>query len=108
FFEVSPPRRNSYYADERFQLALARSDRAGMESAISEILEPKLMKRRQDADEDGYTQWFISTYAVIYTKIAWRHGYQIDVDSPWVPNEWLPNTPLDHYEDPYPFMRDLD
>jgi len=108
FFEVSPARRKDYFADQRFHLALTQGDEAGMASAILELLDPKLMKRREEADESGYTKWFINTYAVIYTKIAWRHGYQIEVDSPWVPKEWLPTAPLAEYVDPYPFMQQFD
>lgn len=108
FLHDVPRARKSYEADQRFHLALARGDRLAMESAIAQMLEPALMKRRQNKDETGYTQWFISTYAVIYSKIAWRHGYQVEVDSPWVPKEWLPVAPLSCYEDPYPFLRDFD
>lgn len=108
FLAEMPKTRKSYVADQRFHLALAHGDVSAMEVALAEMLDPALMKRRRDKDESGYTQWFISTYAVIYSKIAWRHGYQVEVDSPWVPKEWLPVAPLPCYEDPYPFLQELD
>ena len=55
--------------------------------------------------EGGYTADLICTPAVIYSKLAWRHGYEIVVDSPYIPKEWLPITPLDTYEDPFEFMK---
>ncbi len=108
FLAEMPKTRRSYVADQRFHLALAHGDVSAMESALAEMLDPAVMKRRREKDESGYTQWFISTYAVIYSKIAWRHGYQVEVDSLWVPKEWLPVAPLPCYEDPYPFLQEFD
>ncbi len=108
FLAEMPKTRKSYVADQRFHLALAHGDVSAMEVALAEMLDPAVMRRRREKDESGYTQWFISTYAVIYSKIAWRHGYQVEVDSLWVPKEWLPVAPLPCYEDPYPFLQELD
>ena len=78
-----------------------------MEAALLELIEPTLMRRRQ-AEERAYTQYFICTCAVVYAKIAWRHGYHVTVDSPWVPREWLPVAPLPSYENAFAFMAGLD
>lgn len=97
----------SYLIDHRFYLALAKGDKSGMEQVLLEKTTPIERKRRHD-QESGLTHNFIVSYAVIFAKLAWRNGYQVEVDSPWVPKEWLPIQPLDHYEDPWPFMRDFD
>jgi hypothetical protein len=54
--------------------------------------------------ETGYTEELISTMPVIYAKIAWYHGHEVRVDSPYVPVAWLPMTPLPAYEDRYDFL----
>jgi Immunity protein 49 len=64
---------------------------------------PKALASRSN-DEGGFTEDLISTPAFIYAKIAWRHGYEVVVDSPFVPSEWLPISPLDRYENHYAFL----
>lgn len=97
----------SYLIDHRFYLALAKGDKAGMEQVLLEKTTPIQRRRRHD-QESGITHNFIVSHAVIFAKLAWRNGYQVKIDSPWVPKEWLPIQPLDHYEDPWPFMQDFD
>jgi hypothetical protein len=53
----------------------------------------------------GYAADLISTAAVIYAKIAWHHGYEVRVDSPYIPPEWLPTEPLERYDDHYGFLK---
>jgi hypothetical protein len=101
-----PERMKRFASDNRFFVALARGDIRAMEDALSEMVKPDSIKWRNE--DDGYTGWFIVREAVIYNKIAWLHGYQVDIGSPWIPSEWLPISPLPHYEDPYPFMQLFD
>ena len=42
---------------------------------------------------------------MIYAKIAWRSGYEVEVDLPCIPKEWLPVTPLDNYDEHYDFLK---
>ena len=107
FLNDVPAKQSAYQADSRFHLALSEGDVAGMESALAELLEPKLMRRRQQ-EEGGYSQHFICTFAIVYAKIAWRHGFQVQVDSPWVPQEWLPIVPLPRYQVAFAFMAESD
>jgi hypothetical protein len=102
-----PAKQAAYQADSRFHLALTEGDVGGMESALAELVEPKLMRRRQ-REEGGYSQHLICTFAIVYAKIAWRHGFQVNVDSPFVPKEWLPIAPLPKYEDVFAFMAKSD
>jgi Immunity protein 49 len=90
--------------DNEFYRTLAKGDIAGMEAALREIASPKIVRQRSN-DGSGFTQDLISSYAVIYAKIAWRHGYKVKVDSPYVPAEWLPNDPLDSYDNHYAFLK---
>ncbi len=104
---ADPPGASSeqkYLIDHHFFLALAHGDIEKMQDVLQEILTPKAVRVRRN-DESGYTEDLISTYAVIYSKIAWRHGYQVKVDSPYIPQEWLPVSPLDHYDNHYIFLK---
>jgi hypothetical protein len=106
FLADMPQRMARFAPDNRFCLALAKGHVGAMESALAEIVTPKELKWRNE--DQGYTGWFIVCEAVIYAKIAWRHGYEVAVDTPWIPSEWLPVKPLDAYHDPYPFMQAFD
>jgi Immunity protein 49 len=92
-----------YLDDHKFFLALARQDKSGMEGALRALVSSRAFKSRSN-DESGYTADLISTAAVIYAKIAWLHGLEVQVDSPYIPAEWLPNTPLESYDNHYSFL----
>lgn len=97
----------SYLIDHRFYLALANGDKAGMEAVLLEKVMPKQRKARHE-QESGLTHNFIVSYATIFAKLAWRNGYELELDTPWIPRDWLPVNPLDKYEDPWPFMQSFD
>lgn len=97
----------AYLIDHRFYLALAKGDKAAMETVLAEKTSPAQRKRRYE-QESGLTRDFIDSYAVIFAKLAWRNGYEVEVDTPWIPKEWLPVRPLQSYEDPWPFMQSFD
>jgi len=82
-----------YHTDYSFFLALADGEVALMESHIKEII--KQTRRRQDLVP--YVELFSSPMAVVYTKIARIHGYELDVDPKWVPPEWIDMTPASSY-----------
>lgn len=101
-----PPRTaslNKYLLDQHFYLALAKSDKSSMEGVLHELVSTKCLRGRQN-DESGFTRDLISTYAVIYAKLAQRHGHKISINSPLVPDPWIPIAPLASYTDSYPFM----
>lgn len=103
FLRQEPSRMKKFAADQRFYLALAHGDQAGMLSALDELSAPKLVKARQESLTPF--NWVIANHATLYAKIAWRHGHELQVDTPMIPCEWLPVKPLTRYEDPYDFMR---
>lgn len=101
-----PPQAKSeqkYLVDHHFYLALSQGDVQGMEAALAQITTPQALRARR-IDESGFTADLISKPAVIYAKIAWYHGYEVKPDTPYVPHEWLPMTPLDEYKSPYSFI----
>ncbi len=103
---TDPPKTSAeqrYQIDHRFYLALARQDVAGMHNALLQITEPSAVRARS-VDDSGYTANLISTAAVIYAKIASRHGYRVEVGSRYVPAEWLSIEPLRTYEAHYRFL----
>ncbi len=103
---ANPPsasREKKFLIDHEFYIALARGDVDKMQSTIEELISPKVNARRI-ALEEGFRAGLISTPAVIYGKLAYRHGYEIVVESPYVPLEWLSIAPLAEYVDPFDFM----
>ncbi|MBC3920309.1 immunity 49 family protein [Undibacterium sp. CY18W] len=104
---ANPPngsREKKFIIDHQFYLALAKGDVARMEAVINILVTNKYIARR-DALEGGYTAGLICTPAILYSKLAWYHGYEVNIDSPYIPKEWLPISPLDSYTDPYDFMK---
>ncbi len=87
-----------------FYLALAHGDIAKMEEVLQQMVTPKILGALYE-ENGGYTKDLISTSAVIYAKIAWRHGYEVKVDSPFVPQEWLPMEPLAQYDNHFSFLK---
>ncbi|MEG0407135.1 MAG: Imm49 family immunity protein [Acinetobacter sp.] len=97
-----------YLIDHRFYLALANGDKTEMENVLTELTSSKISKIRNHEFAFTFTEHFISTFAVIYAKLAWRNGYQLDIDMPWIPKEWLPIQRLDEYLEPWDFMKKFD
>ncbi|MCW5651253.1 MAG: immunity 49 family protein [Ramlibacter sp.] len=98
---TQPASQKNFIPDERFYLSLARGDVSGMAGALGELTNPKLAKIRNNQFEFGYTHFFIGTHAVMYAKLAWLNGYEITIDTPYIPPEWLPFSPLQAYETPF-------
>ena len=102
---MAPPNNNlrNYMIDQVFFLALANGDIERMKDVIADLASDKGRKTRID-DESPFTENLISTSAVIFSKIAWRNGYEVNVHSPYIPIEWLPIDPLESYQKKYPFL----
>ncbi|USI73479.1 Imm49 family immunity protein [Sphingomonas morindae] len=107
---ANPPKSGDglfFLNDHHFYVALARGDADGMRAAIRTLFNKKGLPRL--GREFGFTEHLLSTYAVLYAKLAWRHGYELSFgDSPYLPEAWLPVRPLDAYVDPFPFMERYD
>lgn len=103
---TNPPKgpKKMFLQDNDFFLALANGDISGMEAALKELTSPASIKKRLSI-ESGFSEGLISTFGVIYAKIAWRHGYEVRVETPYIPKEWLPVTPLNNYDPVYSFLK---
>lgn len=95
---------NNKLLDYRFFLALGQGDVAGMEEIIYLMISDQ-QTVRMDKNNEGYTKDLVAVDAALYSKIAWRNGYFLDIKSPYVPFEWLPVKPLNNYEMFYDFLR---
>ncbi|MCS6158921.1 immunity 49 family protein [Shewanella baltica] len=96
-----------YQIDQEFYLALAKGDVPAMEQVLNSLTGPKAKVRNFDGAL-GLTEHLMSLFGFIYAKMAWRAGYQVQVDSPYLPMEWLPISPLTTYRDEYDFLADFD
>lgn len=88
--------------DYHFYKALLSNDKAKMEEVLEQFVSPKIHAKRNDSVL--FSQYF-SFPATAYTKLAWRKGIEIEVNSSFVPKELLPIIPLDTYEVPYNFLK---
>lgn len=84
--------------DCKFYIALAQGDIGGMEEALAEMVSPKVHRIRGYETTLAYEQGIISTWGVMLSKVAWLHGYKVDISHPLIPSPWLPTTPLDAYD----------
>ncbi|MFQ3171303.1 MAG: hypothetical protein ACI9DG_001337 [Oleispira sp.] len=106
----SPKKRKLFQIDYAFLYALAKGDVPAMETALAELVAPKVRVNRQKELGFGLTEKLMYGWGVILAKLAWYHGYEVDVDSPWVPKELLPFKPLPdtEYHSGIDFMDDFD
>lgn len=88
--------------DYHFYKALWGNEKAKMEEILEQFVSPKIHVKRND--NAIFSQYF-SFPATAYAKLAWRKGIEVEVNSPFVPKELLPITPLDSYEVPYNFLK---
>jgi hypothetical protein len=100
--EIKRDRR--FLLDQRFYLALAEGKIAEMESVLTEMTNPKNARVRNFEFPFGLEERLFSGFATLYAKLAWRHGYQLQVDSVWIPQAWLPIQPLERYEEPWEYL----
>lgn len=102
-----PSKYKIYMMEHQYFLALAQGNIDEMQKILYEMVSPRSLRSRTN-DESGYTQDLICTPAVICAKIAWLHGYHVEVDTPYIPKEWLPIAPLNEYIDQYDFLKKFD
>ena len=98
----------SYRFDYLFFKALVEGDKQAMEDNIHALLKGKVAHTRNNEHGMAYQSKVVSTWGVMLSKMAYRHGYELDIDSPWVPKEWLPVKPLAHYSEDIDFMSEFD
>ena len=87
-------KRKSYRIDYEFFRALARGDQVGMEAALAQLFSRAVMKSRRVELGFGEVQLLMYAWGFIFAKLAWVHGYEVEINNPWVPQELLPLKPL--------------
>jgi|GEM_PF-591440 len=107
---ANPPGKKmlKYQLDQKFYLALAKGNLTDMEQILSEFVSPKIARVRNFEQAFVLTENLLSTFAFIYAKIAWLHGYQVQIESPWLPMEWLPMQPLANYHNEFDFIEEFE
>lgn len=81
----------------QFYRGLLNADIAEMEKAL-QIL-------GQFKSQDSITEDFLAFHAVVMCKLAWLRSYEVKVNSPLVPMEFMPMQPLAHYDEIYAFLK---
>ncbi len=100
---ANPPSSKSmhkYQEDHRFYLALAKGDMTEMEQVLYELTGPRAKVRNFD-QALTLTAHLLSCWGFIYAKLAWLNGFEVQVDTPYMPMEWMPMTPLTEYQTQY-------
>lgn len=96
-----------YIPEHEFYVALCDGNVEGMHNALEKLLDLKIAKRRVR----GYCvnfSWFLNVIVLELGKIASIHGFDVGIDHPTAPKELMKYEPLEHYEDPYDFMKEYD
>ncbi|WP_051919065.1 Imm49 family immunity protein [Basilea psittacipulmonis] len=94
--------------DYRFFLALARQDVQGMKEILMLMITNSLKRGKWRNGTNLWFDFYLAFPALTYAKIAMIHGYDLGIDSLVAPRELIEIKPLDHYEDPYDFMKEFD
>lgn len=107
---ANPPRKAwlKYQIDYEIMRAMAQSDKAEVERTLGILCSKKMQRARNYDFSFGLTEHFIGTQAVVYAKMAWYHGLQVQVDTPSIPPEWLPMTPAASYPEPHEYFARFD
>ncbi|QGM80500.1 immunity 49 family protein [Otariodibacter oris] len=98
---------NKRIPDHEFYVALCDKNIEGMEAALKKLLEPRAAKWAV-YDNNLWFDFYLQMQVLMYAKIAAIHGFDLDIDSPIAPKELIEYKPLEHYEDPYDFMKEFD
>lgn len=86
--------------DVLFLEGMVTGDRGKVETAIAQLLEPKMVRYRNKDSIPGIGEW-LSHPAMWYAKLAWIKGMEIQIDHPLIPMALLPVAPLLEYKSPW-------
>lgn len=87
-----------------FYTALQNKDANSAQQIIYEYLHPKIHKYLNQHLVEEFSGDIWSHHPVMFTKLAWINGLEIEIDNPLVPMELMPVKPLDHYDYYYDFL----
>ncbi|WP_273211576.1 hypothetical protein [Runella zeae] len=103
--------------DKAFFEGFRKGDISKMTDAIEAIASEEIQRKLCYVEEidgvngpfwDPWENVLLSPYGLLYTKIAWMHGFELDIKSPLVSiaNELFPVKPLDTYDEVYDFLKE--
>lgn len=49
---------------------------------------------------------FITRPAIGYVKLAYLKGYELNIESKYIPKDWLPIQPIEEYTIPYDYVKE--
>ena len=87
-----------------FYDALQKKDANAAQQIIYEYLHPKIHQYLNQHLVEEFSGEIWSHQPVMFTKLAWMNGLEIEIDNPLVPMELMPIKPLEHYDYHYDFL----
>lgn len=93
----SPWRELSAKGKDFYSLLQARE-----KNGLEELIQSGAVEHRQG---DVRMEMFLAGVSTIQAKICWLRGIPVEIESPWVPRELMPISPLAHYDDEYEFLK---
>lgn len=87
-----------------FYVALQNKDANSAQQIIYEYLHPNIHQYLNQHLVEEFNGDIWSHHPVMFTKLAWMNGLEIEIDNPLVPMELMPIKPLEHYDYYYDFL----
>ncbi len=84
--------------------AIYERDKDKIIEIVQTLLKPKVHKAYNKDFSEEFNGDIWSHHPVMFTKLAWMNGLEIEIDNPLVPMELIPVKPLDHYDYHYDFL----
>jgi len=103
-YHLSKKTRNWIQPEVDFFSAYLAKNQQEMTNAIYAMLKSRKYMYISKAFMKGERR--IDVPAITYAKLAWLKGYEIEIDHPMIPMDFLPIKPLDHYADELPFLKE--
>ncbi len=90
--------KKAYAAGTDFYSLLMKGDKAALEASIVDYI--KIDKK----DTLPTICDFVYPVVTFRTKLCWYKGIPVEIEHPMVPMDWMPISPLPHYDDIYDFL----
>ena len=84
--------------------AIYEKDKDTIIEIVQTLLNPRVHKAYNKDFGEEFNGEIWSHHPVMFTKLAWMNGLEIEVDNPLVPMELMPIKPLEHYDYHYDFL----
>lgn len=84
--------------------AIYKKDKDKIIEIIQTLLNPRVHKAYNKDFNEEFSGDIWSHHPVMFTKLAWMNGLEIEIDNPLVPMELMPIKPLEHYDYYYDFL----